>query len=60
VLLDDSLSLERALAQAGATVNVQVVDGMHHVWPALYPELPESEAALRQLGDFVARIAPSD
>ena len=60
VLLDDSLSLERALAQAGATVNVQVVDGMHHVWPTLYPELPESEAALRQLGDFVARIAPSD
>jgi monoterpene epsilon-lactone hydrolase len=60
VLLDDTLALERALAGAGGTVNMQVVGGMQHVWPAIYPELEESDAALRQLGVFVDRIVPSD
>jgi epsilon-lactone hydrolase len=56
VLLDDTLTLERALVQAGAPVNAQVVNGMQHVWPMIYPELAESEAALDQLGGFVAGV----
>jgi monoterpene epsilon-lactone hydrolase len=60
VLLDDSLALGRALTGAGGTVNVRVVDGMQHVWPAIFPDLPESDAALRQLGDFVTRLVSSD
>jgi acetyl esterase/lipase len=56
VLLDDSLALARALAGAGSTVTLHVAAGMQHVWPTTQPDLPESEAALRQLGAFVAQI----
>jgi acetyl esterase/lipase len=60
VLLDDTLGFERALAEAGTTVNAHVVDGMQHVWPTIYPELPESAAALRQFAAFVARVTAAE
>jgi monoterpene epsilon-lactone hydrolase len=59
VLLDDTLAFERALTETGASVNAHVVDGMQHVWPTIYPELPESAAALRHFGAFVDRIVVS-
>jgi monoterpene epsilon-lactone hydrolase len=56
VLLDDTLALEGVLAAAGAAVEAHVVEGMQHVWPTIAPHLPESEAALRALAAFVARV----
>jgi acetyl esterase/lipase len=60
VLLDDSLALANALAAAGSTVTLHVAAGMQHVWPTLQPDLPESEAAVRQLGAFVAQVTRPD
>jgi len=56
VLLEDSLTLAHALAQASSTVTLHVAAGMQHVWPTIQPDLPESEAAVRRFGDFVAHI----
>ena len=56
VLLDDALTLARALSRAGSTVDLHAVAGMQHVWPTIWPELPESATALRQLGAFVAEL----
>jgi monoterpene epsilon-lactone hydrolase len=56
VLLDDTLALERALAGTGTAVETHVVEGMQHVWPTRAPDLPESQAALRTLDSFVARL----
>jgi epsilon-lactone hydrolase len=56
VLLDDTLAFEHALVEAGTTVKAHVIEGMQHVWPTIYPELPESAAALHEVGAFVARV----
>jgi monoterpene epsilon-lactone hydrolase len=56
VLLEDSLALAHALAQASSTVTLHVAAGMQHVWPTVQPDLPESEAAVRRVGDFVAQL----
>ncbi len=56
-LLDDTLTLGAALAHAGASVETHVAAGMQHVWPMLFPELPESSAAVAAIGRFVRRAA---
>jgi epsilon-lactone hydrolase len=56
VLVDDSLALANALAQASSTVTLHIAAGMQHVWPTTRPELPESLAALRQLSAFVTQV----
>lgn len=56
VLLDDALALVNALARAGSTVGLHSVAGMQHVWPTIWPELPESATALRLLAAFVADL----
>ena len=52
-LLDDTLTLSAGLAHAGASVETHVAAGMQHVWPMLFPELPESAAAVAAIGRFV-------
>ena len=56
VLLDDALLLASALSRAGSTVALHSVAGMQHVWPTIWPELPESRTALRLLAGFVADL----
>ncbi len=56
VLLDDALALAHALSRAGSTVSLHAVAGMQHVWPTIWPELPESETALHLLAAFVADL----
>jgi monoterpene epsilon-lactone hydrolase len=52
ILLDDSLiAAERARA-AGVECEVEVFDGVPHVWHAI-PHLPESKRALAGIGEFV-------
>ena len=57
VLLDDALGFAAALARAGATVETHVVAGMQHVWPTLFPDLPETGAAIGTIARFVAERA---
>ncbi len=58
VLLDDALALAHALARAGSTVALHSVAGMQHVWPTIWPDLPQSATALRLLAAFVADLQP--
>lgn len=55
-LLDDGLGLTASLARAGVTVEGHFVAGMQHVWPTLFPELPESVAASEAIVRFVDRV----
>jgi len=56
VLLDDALALVGALARAKVSVEAHLVAGMQHVWPTLFPDLPESAAALQAVARFVGRL----
>lgn len=52
VLLDDARRLaERARADE-VSVELDVWDGMFHVWQAFSPLIPESEKAIQALGEF--------
>ena len=53
ILLDEDLALAAALAQAGVTVEMHLVAGAQHVWPMMFPDLPESQRALRAITAFV-------
>jgi monoterpene epsilon-lactone hydrolase len=52
-LLGDGLSLSHALVTAGASVEAHFPAGMQHVWPTLFPELPESIDALAAITRFI-------
>lgn len=53
ILLDEDLALGAALAQAGVSVEMHVAAGAQHVWPMMFPDLPESQSALRAIAAFV-------
>lgn len=57
VLLGDSLALAERLALAGAPVQLIVEPGLQHVWPILWPELPQSEQALSVIAAFLTALA---
>ncbi len=52
--LSDSVRLADRVGQAGGDATLEVFDGMWHVWP-MYGDFPESEAALRSIGEFVGK-----
>jgi epsilon-lactone hydrolase len=52
ILLDEDLALANALAQAGVTVELHVAAGAQHVWPMMFPDLPDSQRALRAIATF--------
>ena len=54
-LLGDGLSLCTALVTAGASVEAHFPAGMQHVWPTLFPDLPESIDAMAAITQFIAR-----
>jgi len=56
VLLDDALGFGSRLARAGVSVETHIVRGMQHVWPTLFPDLPESARALQVIAGFVASV----
>ena len=41
------------LDQAGVTVEMHVAAAAQHVWPMMFPDLPESQRALRAIATFV-------
>jgi epsilon-lactone hydrolase len=54
VLLDDSLQFAAAAEAAGVDVTLEVWPEMIHVWHAFGPNVPESEAAVTRVAEYVA------
>jgi monoterpene epsilon-lactone hydrolase len=52
-LLDDSIRFGEAAEAAGVDVTVESWQAMMHVWPMLAPRLPEAEAALASIADWI-------
>ena len=57
ILLDDSLRFVARARAAGVAVELQVVDGMPHVWHLFAGFLPDADTALAALGRWVAERA---
>jgi acetyl esterase/lipase len=55
ILLDDATRFAKRLAEASATVEIQVYPGMWHVWQAFAPYVPEATQAIRAMGAFLDR-----
>jgi acetyl esterase/lipase len=52
-LIGDALAFQAALAEARRQVDTHIVPGMTHVWPVIAPALPESQAAMKAIANFV-------
>jgi epsilon-lactone hydrolase len=52
-LLGDGLALSAALVTAGTSVEAHFPAGMQHVWPTLFPDLPESIDAMAAMTRFI-------
>lgn len=57
ILLSDSVRLAEAVQRSGGRAQLRVWDQMWHNWP-MYAELPEGEAALREIAEFLAGRQP--
>ena len=55
ILLDDSRRLAEAARSAGVDVELQVWDGVWHVWQAMPVLLPEADAALAATASFLGK-----
>jgi acetyl esterase/lipase len=55
VLLADTTQFVADAAAAGVGVRAHLAAGMQHVWPKVFPDLPESRAAVDEIGRFLAR-----
>lgn len=53
VLRDDSTLLAKHAKSAGVEVQLEVVEGMQHVWVFMAGNAPEAEATLSQAADFI-------
>ncbi|HTX90999.1 MAG TPA: alpha/beta hydrolase [Anaerolineales bacterium] len=58
ILLDDSTRLVNRMAAAGSRAELEVWDGMWHVFPAFAPFVPEAQFAIDKIGAFVRREIP--
>jgi monoterpene epsilon-lactone hydrolase len=52
-LLGDALTLSTRLVEAGVSVEAHFPAGMQHVWPTLFPDLPESVDAMAAMVRFI-------
>jgi monoterpene epsilon-lactone hydrolase len=55
VLLDDAVRLTRGIGEGGADATLFVGAGMQHVWPTWAGAIPEADAAITLIGDWVRR-----
>jgi acetyl esterase/lipase len=55
ILLDDSLRLAQTAHRSGVDVELQVWDGVWHVWQAIPALLPEADSALAATSAFLKR-----
>jgi monoterpene epsilon-lactone hydrolase len=56
VLLDDALAFTAALSRANVTVHAHFEAGMQHVWPVVFPDLPQSDNAVEIVARFVEML----
>jgi len=56
VLLEDTLAFASRLGHADVTFECHVVSDMQHVWPTIFPDLVESQRAVSDIVEFVARV----
>jgi acetyl esterase/lipase len=55
ILLDDSTQFTERARAAGVDVNLEVWEGMWHVFPSLAGAVPEAREAIEKIGQFVKR-----
>jgi acetyl esterase/lipase len=55
VLLSDATRLAEKVKSARGKAQLEVWEGMWHVWPGWVGSLPEAEAALVRIGEFVSQ-----
>jgi monoterpene epsilon-lactone hydrolase len=53
ILLDDSIKLAAHLRSAGVPVELEIWEGMWHVFQIFAPFLPESQLSLQKIGEFL-------
>jgi len=58
VLLDDSRDLVTSMRRSGTVAELEVWDGMVHVWHSFHPVLEEGRQALERAGDFLKAKVP--
>ncbi len=58
VLHDDAVALARQLSQAGSNVSLETWSGMFHVWPYVFPFLPEGRRACTRVASFIRSHIP--
>ena len=54
ILLSDALRLARNARNAGVAVELDIWDGLGHVFH-MYPDLPEAQRANREIAEFLLR-----
>jgi acetyl esterase/lipase len=59
VLLDDAKRLAERAEQDGVSVDLDICEGMFHVWQFFSPMVPESKEAIEKLGNFIRDIMPA-
>ena len=52
ILYDDAIRLYSGVSAIGGSIELQVGEGLFHVWQAFVPRLPEARAAVERLGMF--------
>ncbi|WP_300462298.1 alpha/beta hydrolase [Desulfobacula sp.] len=57
VLIDDSRILAKKLQAVGATVRLEIWEGMFHVWPYFAKYLSEGRQAIQVMGHFIQQYS---
>ncbi len=52
VLTDDAIGLEKKIRQDGGEVELQLYDGLLHVWHLFWKYVPEAQQAIDKMADF--------
>lgn len=58
VLLEDSVRLAQRLQEARVPVTIKVFPGMWHVFHAFFAKVPEANAAIEEIGQWVQQRVP--
>ena len=58
ILLDDSTRLHEKLKAAGVDVQMEIWDGMWHVFQAFAPWAPEAQVSIEKIGAFIHQQIP--
>jgi epsilon-lactone hydrolase len=60
ILLDDSTRLNEKLKAAGVDVQMEIWNGMWHVFQAFAPWAPEAQFSIEKIGTFIRQQIPKE